>query len=132
MNIKSLVSTVWHLRKVDVKEPESWRKAIAAAIGAIVLAVGSQLGMDPEVIQWLGGLFTALILGKGVHDYITKMPTSTYTWRKVIAAVVGALVLALGPQIGIPEDTCQWIVAVIGGFIGGQMIADAKAKRVSG
>jgi len=111
-----------------VSAPQSWRKAIAVAIGAAILAAGTQLGMDPQTIAWIGGLISALIIGQGVVDYFTKIPNNTYGWRRIFAGIAGAIVLTLGPQIGLSPSACQWITTILGAFIVGQSVADAKVQ----
>ena len=47
--------------------------------------------------------------------------------RKLWAAVAGSALLALGTQLGLPEDTTQKIVELLMVYIVGQGVVDAAA-----
>ena len=50
--------------------------------------------------------------------------------KKLIVAIVGTILVPLLQQWGVPQDTINWIIALLGTYIGGQSIVDA-AKSYS-
>lgn len=50
--------------------------------------------------------------------------------RKLWAAIVGAVVVSLGDQLGLAPETVQWVATILTGYIVGQGIADAGAQGV--
>lgn len=50
------------------------------------------------------------------------MPKS---WKKLTASALAGLILLVGPQVGIPEDTCKWLSGVISAWVLAQGAADA-------
>jgi len=50
--------------------------------------------------------------------------------RKLWAAIVGSIVIALGDQLGLDADTVQWVATILTGYVIGQGIADAGAQGV--
>lgn len=48
--------------------------------------------------------------------------------RKLWAAVVGSVVVALGDQLGLAPETVQWVATLLTGYVVGQGIADAGAQ----
>lgn len=44
------------------------RKLWAAVLGSVIVTLGSQLGLDPEVVQWVGTIVTGYVVGQGIAD----------------------------------------------------------------
>lgn len=53
-------------------------------------------------------------------------------WKKLAATLVGTLIIALGPSIGLSEDASREIALIITGYIVGQGIADhGKGAKIA-
>lgn len=44
------------------------RKLWAAVIGSAIVALGGNLGLSPDVVQWVGTIVTGYIVGQGIAD----------------------------------------------------------------
>ena len=44
------------------------RKLWAAIVGSVILSFGDQLGLSPDVTQWIGTIVTGYIVGQGIAD----------------------------------------------------------------
>ena len=44
------------------------RKLWAAVIGAAIVALGDQLGLAPDTVQWIGTIITGYVVGQGIAD----------------------------------------------------------------
>lgn len=44
------------------------RKLWAAVVGSALVAFGQQIGLSPDVIQWVGTIVTGYIVGQGIAD----------------------------------------------------------------
>jgi hypothetical protein len=44
------------------------RKLWATVIGAALVALGDQLGLDAETVQWIATLITGYVIGQGIAD----------------------------------------------------------------
>lgn len=54
---------------VDMHLPASWKKFAAAAIAGLIMAVGPQLGLEPDQCQLIAAIAVAFILGQGMADF---------------------------------------------------------------
>jgi hypothetical protein len=45
--------------------------------------------------------------------------------RKLWAAILGSIIVAAGPQLGLTPDVTQWLATIVTGYVVGQGIADA-------
>jgi hypothetical protein len=52
--------------------------------------------------------------------------------RKLWAAVIGAAMVTIGGQLGLPEDTTDKLVAIVVAYIVGQGVVDAVAAKNGG
>lgn len=44
------------------------RKLWAAVVGSVIISFGDQLGLSPDVTQWIGTIVTGYIVGQGIAD----------------------------------------------------------------
>jgi len=51
---------------------------------------------------------------------------SKWISKKLIVALVGTILVPLLQKWGVPQDTINWIIAMLGTYIGGQSIVDAS------
>jgi hypothetical protein len=51
---------------------------------------------------------------------------SKWISKKLIVALVGTVLVPLLQKWGVPQDTINWIIAMLGTYIGGQSIVDAS------
>ena len=51
---------------------------------------------------------------------------SNWISKKLIVAAVGTILVPLLQKWGVPQETINWIVALLGTYIGGQSIVDAS------
>ena len=72
----------------------------------------------------LGDKWELLKLYRGREKVLAKLGS-----RKLWAAVIGAAMVALGGQLGLPEDTTDKLVAIIVAYIIGQGAVDAMAAK---
>lgn len=61
---------LWTLltRKNDMIAKLKSRKLWAAVVGSVIVALGQQLGLSPDIIQWVGTIVTGYIVGQGIAD----------------------------------------------------------------
>ena len=67
-------------------------------------------------------LLTLLKL-KTNKDMLNKLKS-----RKLWAAVIGSVIVAIGEQLGLSQEVIQWIATIATGYVVGQGIADAGAQ----
>ena len=51
---------------------------------------------------------------------------SNWISKKLIVALVGTILVPLLQKWGVPQETINWIIAMLGTYIGGQSIVDAS------
>ena len=60
-----------------------------------------------------------------LYNQIKKIDMQKLKSRKLWAAVIGAVIVSAGPQLGLTPDITQWIATIVTGYVVGQGIADA-------
>ena len=59
----------WLSKLEEAIRMKSWRKAIAAVLGAVVGLLGPKVGLTPEQVQTIVAALMAYILGQGLADF---------------------------------------------------------------
>ena len=62
-----------------------------------------------------------------LYNQIKKIDMQKLKSRKLWAAVIGAVIVSAGPQLGLTPDITQSIATIVTGYVVGQGIADAGA-----
>lgn len=65
------------------------RKFLVAIFGAVAIALGESLGIDPERINLIGGILITYILGQSAADGLSKGATSTLPGTPGASAIHG-------------------------------------------
>lgn len=55
------------LKKIDMQKLKS-RKLWAAIIGSVIVSAGPELGLSPEVTQWIAQIVIGYVVGQGIAD----------------------------------------------------------------
>lgn len=108
------------------------KKFIAVILTAIIVGVGSQLGVDPETLSSIALVAASFITGQGIADFgersvfgSIREKVSAFKSRKVLVALASGIVIAVMDYLGIDPGITKWVVAVSAPYLIGEGIADA-------
>jgi hypothetical protein len=115
--------------KSETLEKLKSRKLWAAVLGAVIVAVGTQLGLSEQAALEISALIVAYIVGNGLAAS-NAAGLEKLTSRKMWITVAGVAVVAFAEQIGLAADVTQKLVALLSAYMIGNGLK-ARAEQAA-
>lgn len=103
------------------------KKFLATIIGALIIAVGNQLGFAHETLESIAGIVISFVAGQGIADFggRGRVIVKALFSRKVWIAALGAVMVTAFDYLGIDPTISKWVLAFVGPYLLAEGVADA-------
>lgn len=103
------------------------KKFLAVILTAIIIGIGTELGVAKETLESFALLAASFFTGQGLADFGERgrIIVKAITSRKVWVSVAAGVLIAAMDYLGVDPSITKWVVAVAGPYLVAEGVADA-------